>query len=79
MNNQEILERITGLCHPTRANKLTGANYPYQSAEPDTLTHTPYGAAGTGEFFPQGTPLPFEEYMVDWPAGVMNIDVKVEA
>ena len=79
MDNYKVMERINAMCHPSRANTLTGANYPYHSAEPCTLTHTPLGVEGTGEFLPQGTPLPFEEYMVDWPAGVLVVDSLVEA
>ncbi len=35
MSNQEITERITGTCSPSRANTLTGANqnYSYKAAE----------------------------------------------
>lgn len=71
MNNHAILERITGLCHPSRANRLTGANLPAGCAEPDTLTHTAHGYVGTGEFMQQAGlddtwPIP-----VEWPAGKM--------
>lgn len=58
MTNLKILERITGACTPSRNNKLTGANYPYRSAEPCALTVTETGAEGTGEFLPVAVELP---------------------
>ncbi len=68
MDNHAILERITGICHPSRANKLTGANYPYASAEPDTILFDHNGVA-----YRDDQPL-----VADWPVGVMNINAKVE-
>lgn len=62
--NHEILDRITGQCTPNRNNKLTGANYPYRSADPCTLRPTATGAEGTGEFLPQE--LPTGEYFWDF-------------
>lgn len=72
-SNYQAMERITGLCHPTRANNLTGANYPYHSAEPSTILFDEDGYA-----YKADEPLP-RHYAVDWPAGVMNINAKVEA
>lgn len=67
MDNFEILDRITGTCTPTRANTLTGANYPYRSAEPATILFDEDGYAYRAD-----EPLP-RRYAVDWPAGVMKV------
>jgi len=70
-NTYAILDRITGQCNPSRNNTLTGANqpnYPYRSAEPDTILFDRNGVA-----YRDDQPL-----ATDWPAGVMNINVRVE-
>jgi hypothetical protein len=67
--NFEILDRITGQCTPNRDNKLTGANYPYRSAEPDTILFDRNGVAYHAT----------EPLIADWPAAVMKLTVDVEA
>ena len=63
MDNKVILERITGQCNPSRANTLTGANYPYRSAEPDTILFDHNGVA-----YRDDQPL-----VADWPAAKMAV------
>ena len=80
-NQQEILERITGICHPSRAQTLTGANYPYRAAEyqsPFDGHETQLVPTGVAANWPtRERSLPFEVVLEGVLGGVIVEDVEV--
>lgn len=78
-SNLEIIERITGTCTPSRAQTLTGANYPYRAAE----YQSPFDGYET-QLVPAGVPVnwqtarsvPFEVVLEGVLGGVIMEDVE---
>ncbi len=78
-NQQEILERITGICNPSRAQTLTGANYPYRAAEyqpPFDGHETQLVPTGVAANWPTARSVPFEMVLEGVLGGGESVEVR---